>query len=109
MVEHELARRLLRDLVAKILRRHRQRQIDAGADAGRTPDIAVANKDPVRLQFYLWIGADKVTGSLPVGGGAAAVEQAGLGEDVGAGADAGDADAAFCDSPHESKRLRPCR
>ena len=34
-------------------------------------------------------------GALPMRGGAAAVEQAGFGEDVGAGADAGDADAAF--------------
>ena len=33
--------------------------------------------------------------ALPVRGGAAAVEQAGLGQDVGAGADAGDADAAL--------------
>ena len=33
--------------------------------------------------------------ALPMRGGAAAVEQAGLGEDIGAGADAGDADATF--------------
>ena len=53
VVEHELARGLLRDLVAVILRHHRQRQIDAGGDAGRTPDIAVADEDPVGLQLYL--------------------------------------------------------
>ena len=42
--------------------------------------------------------------ALPVRGGAAAVEQAGLGQDVGAGADAGDADAALRDRPHEGQR-----
>ena len=42
--------------------------------------------------------------ALPMRGGAAAVEQAGLGEQMGAGADAGDANAAFCQPPHEGER-----
>ena len=105
MIEHELARGLLRDLVAEILRRHRQRQIDAGADPRRTPDIAVADENPVGLQLHLGIGGQKMPGALPMRGGAAAVEQAGFGEDVGAGADAGDADAAFGHRPHERQRL----
>ena len=43
-------------------------------------------------------------GALPMRGGAAAVEHAGFRQDVGAGADAGDADAAFCHGPHEGQR-----
>ena len=44
-------------------------------------------------------------GAAPMRGGAAAIEQAGLGKDVGAGADAGETDAASCHGPHEVKRL----
>ena len=97
MIEHELARGLLRDLVAVILRDHRERQIDAGGDAGRAPDIAVAHEDAVGLELHLRIGGEKLPRALPMGGGAAAVEQAGFGEHEGAGADAGDADAALGD------------
>ncbi len=109
VIEHELARGLLRDLVAVILRDHRQRQIDAGADPGRGPDVAVADEDAVGLQLHLRIGVEKMPRALPVRGGAAAVEQAGLGEDVGAGADAGDADAALGQRAHEAERLRAGR
>ncbi len=105
MIEHELARGLLRDLVAEILRYHRQRQIDAGGDPGRTPDVAVADENPVGLQLHLGIGGEKMPGAPPMRGGAAAVEQAGFGKNVGAGANAGEAYAAFCDGPHERKRL----
>src|SRR6266852_3447542 len=101
LIEHELARGFLRDLVAEIFRDKRQRQIDAGADPGRTPDIAVANENPVGLQFYLGIGREEMPGALPMRGGAAAVEYAGFRKNVGAGADAGDADAALCCRPHE--------
>ena len=89
---------LLDDLVAEILRRHCQRQIDAGADPGRTPYIAVAHEDPVGLQLHFRIGFQKMWGALPMRGGAAAVENAGFGQDVSAGADAGDADAALFQS-----------
>ena len=110
MVEHKLARGLLRDLVAEILTYHRQRQIDAGADPGRTPDVAVPDENPVGLKLHLGIGGEKMPGAPPMRGGAAAVEQAGFGEDVGAGADAGEADAAFCHRPHEfERRLAPRR
>src|ERR1700682_1714073 len=56
VIEHELARGLLRDLLAMILGYHGERQIDAGGDPRRTPDVAVADEDLVRLQFYLGIG-----------------------------------------------------
>ena len=109
VIEHELARGLLRDLLAKILGHHGERQIDAGSDAGRTPDVAVADEDLVRLQLHLGIGGKKMRCTPPMRGGAAAVEQAGFGKDVGAGADAGDADAALCQFPHERERLRADR
>ena len=48
------------------------------------PDIAVADEDPVGLQLHLRIGARKCLGAPPMRGGAAAVEQAGFGQDVGA-------------------------
>jgi len=109
VIEHELARGLSRDLLAKILRDKRQRQIDARRDARRTPDIAIADEDPVGLQFHLRIGAEKMPGAPPMRGGAAAIEQTGFGEDVGAGADAGDADTALGHGPHEGQRLPGCR
>src|ERR1700676_2212987 len=108
-VEHELACGLLRDLVTKILRDKRQRQIDAGSDARRTPDIAVADENPVWLQFHLGIGADTMSGALPMRGGAAMIEQACFGQDVGAGTDAGDANAALCCAPHERQGFFACR
>jgi len=95
----------VRDLVAEILRYHRQRQIDAGGDPGRTPDVAVADENPVGLELHLGIGDEKMPGAAPMRGGAAAIKQPGFGEDVGAGADAGEADAASCHGPHEVERL----
>jgi hypothetical protein len=95
VVEHELPGCFLRDLIAKIFRHQGQRQIDAGADPGRTPDVAVADENPIGLQFHFGIGTEKMRGPLPMRGGAAAIEHAGFGKDIGAGADAGDADAAL--------------
>ena len=46
-----------------------------------------------------------MSGAAPMRGDAAAIEQAGFGEDVGSRADAGEADAAFCHGPHELERL----
>src|SRR6266446_1243697 len=51
----------------------------------------------------------KMPGAAPMGGGAAAVEQAGFGKDVGAGADAGETDAASCHGSHEVERLLALR
>src|ERR1700730_688169 len=74
VIEHELTRGLLRDLLAEILARHREREIDAGGDPGRTPDVAVANENPVGLPLHLGMEAEKLPGALPMRGGAAAVE-----------------------------------
>src|SRR5204862_2353292 len=95
VIEHELERGLLRDLVAKILRDHRERQVDAGGDPSRGPDIAVANKNLVRLEPDLGIGGNEMLRALPMRGCAATIEQAGFSQNVSAGAHAGDADAAF--------------
>ena len=105
VIEHQLLGGLLRDLVAVIFRDHRQRQIDAGRYAGGRPDVAIADEDAVRLELHLRIGFEKMPRALPMRGGAAAIEQAGLGEDIGAGADAGDADAALRHGAHEAERL----
>src|SRR5439155_26003582 len=99
VIEHELPRGLLRDVIAEILRDYRQRQVDAGGDPRRTPDVAVAHENPVGLQFYSRIGRQEMPGALPVRGGASAVEQAGFGKDVGSGADAGDAHRSLCRCP----------
>src|SRR5580692_10558963 len=101
MIEHELPRGLLRDLLAMILRDQRQRQIDSCGDAGRTPDIAVADENPVGFQFHLGISLEKLPGALPMRGGAAAIKQAGFGQNEGAGTDAGEAGAAFRDSSYK--------
>ena len=106
VIEHELPRGLLRDLVAIVFRDHRQRQIDAGRYAGRGPDVAIAHEDAVGLELHLRIGFQKMPRPLPVRGGAPAVEQAGFREDVGAGTDAGDPDAALRHGAHEVERLR---
>ena len=108
VIEHELARGLLRDFVAEIFRHHRQRKIDAGADA--RPNVQIL---PSRVKmrsgssFTLRIGAEEMPGARPMRGGAAAVEQAGFGQDVGARADAGDAHAALGHRAHE--RQASCR
>jgi hypothetical protein len=92
-----------------ILRDHRQRQINAGGDARRGPDVAVAHEDLVRLELDLRVARNEMAGALPVRGSALAVEQPGFGEDVGAGADAGDADAALCHAADESERAGATR
>ena len=101
VVQHELPRGFLRNLVAIIIRDHGEREVDAGGDAGRSPDVVVANIDLVGLELDLRIGRNKMFGALPMRGGAASVEQAGFGQHIGAGANTGDADAAFCNAPHE--------
>jgi hypothetical protein len=68
-----------------------QRQVDAGGDARRTPDHAVLDEDLVGLQPDGRIAFLDILGAAPVGGGALAVQKAGLGQDVGARTDAGDA------------------
>src|SRR6478672_6910945 len=74
VVEHKLARGLLRNLVAEILNCHCERQIDAGGDPRRAPDVAVADENPVGLDLHLRIGAEKMPGAPPMRCGATAIE-----------------------------------
>ncbi len=91
VVDHHVARDVLRRVLAQVFLHHRQAQVDAGGHAGRGPHAAVVDVDAVFLDARLWTGALQVARQGPVGGRAAAVDQAGLGQDEGAGADAGGA------------------
>src|SRR5262245_29560399 len=62
MIEHELARGLLHDLLAVIFADHGEREIDAGGDARRAPDVAVAQEDAVGLELHIGIGCEKLPG-----------------------------------------------
>src|SRR5258708_29101610 len=81
MIQYELPRGLLHDLLAVILGYHGERQIDAGGDAGRTPDIAVAHEGAVGLELDVRIGREEMPRALPMRGGAGAGAQGGLGVD----------------------------
>ena len=61
-----------------------------GGDAGRRPDVAVAHEDRVGVDLDVGVAARELGAGGPVRRRAAAVEQAGLGEQEGAGADRGD-------------------
>ena len=102
MIEHELARGVLRDLLAMVLHDHGQRKVDPGGDAGRTPDVAVTHENAVRLELDVRIGAEKLPRALPMRGGALAIEQTGRCEDEGAGTDTGDAGAAPGRAAHKA-------
>src|SRR6516165_6530505 len=104
MIEHELARGLLHDFLAMIFRDHGQRQIDAGRDSGRAPDLSVTDENPVGLELHPRIGAEELPRAPPMGGGTSAVEQPRLGKDESPGADACDAGATFGDVLYEADR-----
>ncbi len=66
-------------------------EVDAdGGGAYRGPDIAVLDEQRVGFHGDLGVAGLKVRGEVPVGDGAAAVEESGAGEDEGAGAEGGD-------------------
>ncbi len=51
VIDDELLRGRLRDLVAELVGDHRQREIDAGGDAGRAPDVAVLHIDAIGFEL----------------------------------------------------------
>src|SRR6202035_3267612 len=104
VIEHELPRGALDDPIAIILRDHREREVDAGGDPGRTPDVAVAHEDLVGLELHLRVAGEKLPRAIPVRGGALAVEQAGFREHEGARAHAADAPAPLAYRLHETHR-----
>ncbi|MNH09428.1 hypothetical protein D3C79_688820 [compost metagenome] len=77
MIHHQLPRHVGRRLCAEVLFNHRQRQIDAGADAGRGPEGTVANKNAVAVDANTRIALLQPCGVEPMGGGALAFQQPG--------------------------------
>jgi hypothetical protein len=89
--EHEPAGRLECDLAAEVLLHQGQREVHAGGDARRGDHVAVAHEDRVGFDFHPGMAARELGAGGPVRGRAAPVEQAGAGEQEGAGADRGHA------------------
>jgi hypothetical protein len=67
-----------------------QAQVDAGGDAGRGHHVALVDVQHAGVDLDLREHARQALGVGPVGGGAAAVEQAGGGQRERAGADRAD-------------------
>ena len=88
---HEPAGDLLGDLDAEVVLDEGQGDVDPGGHAGRRPDVAVARPDRIGVDVDLRVAGGEAVGAGPVGGHAAAVEQADGGEHVGPAADADDA------------------
>ena len=97
---HQVARNRERKRVAMILLNQRKRHVDAGADAGRGPHIAVAHEDRIGLDGDRRKAAREQIAPAPVRRDPAAIEQAGRGEHEGAGADGDDAAGAACQAVH---------
>ncbi len=91
VIEDQFTRHRTRQLGTEILLDHAQRQIDPGAHPGRGPDLAVDDEDTVLLHLHLGKFGLQPAGEAPMRGDAPSVEQTGLGQDEGAGADRGDA------------------
>ena len=90
VIDHELLRGTLGDRLAEILGDQRQREIDAGGDAGRGPDRAVADENAVGLDADAGDRRGRTRRRGPMRGRAPAVEQPGRSKDEGARADARD-------------------
>ena len=80
-----------RELAAEILLDQRQRQVDAGGDAGRGPDIAVLDEDRIGLQLHLGKALGELGAAAPMRHRAPSVEQAGGRQQERAAAHRGDA------------------
>jgi hypothetical protein len=90
VIDDEVARSGACDLDPAILLDEGEREVDPGADPGRAPDRAVPREDAVAGDLDPGIKALQRSDMAPMRGGDAPVEEAGFGEDEGAGADAGD-------------------
>ena len=89
LVDHQLLGCLLGDRAAQVVLDQRQRQVDAGGDAGRGPDLPLAHEDPIGLHPDPRIAPSEVVGAAPMRRRPLAVQQARFGQQIGAGADAG--------------------
>jgi hypothetical protein len=79
--DDEVTRDVAGELGAVVGLDEREAEVDPGGDARGGMDGAVVDEDRVRVEGDLRVGAGELGGDLPVGGGAAAVEQPGRGED----------------------------
>ena len=75
-----------REGAERALMSERQRDIYAGGDAGRRPDVPRTHEDGVGLDVHSRVAARQVIAPGPMGRGAPVIEQAGGGEQVRAGA-----------------------
>src|SRR5436305_3813662 len=98
--DDEPARGLERGGAAEVLLDEGESEVHPGGHAGARPHVAVADVDRVRVDLYGRVTAREVLRRGPMRRGTAAVEQAGLGEHVGAAADGRDAPCAPRRSPH---------
>jgi hypothetical protein len=99
--EHdEPARHLQCQLAAVVLLDQSERQVHSGGDACRGGHVPVAHIDRIGLDAHLRVAPRQLGAGGPVGGGAAAVEQTGAGEQESAGADRGDAPGPARRIPH---------
>jgi hypothetical protein len=107
-IDDEVGGDAVGDPPAVVLLDHRQRHVDAGGDAGRCPDAAVADEDCLAIDLYPRVRAGEAVARRPVGGGPPAVEDAGArGEEraVAHRADAAD-DARGVDEPADQRLTR---
>ena len=89
-----------------------QAEVDARGDAGRGEHVALVDVEDAGIDGDRGIALGQLLGVGPVRGGPPAVEQAGVREDEGAGADRGDARAARVGRPQRVEHLcrrRPLR
>lgn len=96
VIDDQLLRGLARDPLAEIVGDHRQREVNAGGDARRGPNIAIPDIDAVGFEPHPRKAPGEIGTAVPMGGGAPAIEQSQRGNQISAGTDAGDPLGAFC-------------
>ena len=91
--QHEVAGDGEGGVTVEVLLDEREREVHAGGDAGGGPDATVAHEDRLGVDEHVGMHALQLLRGRPVRGRATAVEQAGAGEQEGAGAHGGGASA----------------
>ncbi len=92
--------------MAVVLLDQGEREIHARGDARGRPEFAVAHVDRLRVDLDARIFVRKPLAPPPVRDRAAAVEQAGGGQNERAGADRGNASRPACETPYRVAQLR---
>ena len=70
--------------VAMVVRDEREREVDAGGDAGRRPHVAVADVDGVGVHSDAFVALTQESARVPVGGCPTTLQQTGSREDESA-------------------------